>query len=332
MSIKIGIPRGLFFYEYYTLWKEFFNELGIEVVLSKPTNKKILDDGVSVCVDEACLPVKVYHGHVINLKDKVDFLFIPKLISVHKKEYNCPKILGLPEMIMNSIENLPPIIDTKINLRKSNRELNNSVNEIAKCLDLNKKNVKNALKNSLIKYRNHRTLVSTGVVPIDAIKMYNKLYKTSVKDNKKKMTLMVIGHSYNIYDDFLSMNLIEKLKKQNITVITPEMVNLEKVDLYASNLTKRMFWTAGRKIIGSSFYMLEENQIDGMIYISSFGCGLDSVLVDLVQRKAKKSRIPFTLLTLDEHSGEAGVNTRVEAFIDMIRWRYKDENYFSTHG
>lgn len=101
---------------------------------------------------------------------------------------------------------------------------------------------------------------------------------------------------------------------------------------YASKLPKRMFWTHGQRIVGAAFSLIERKTIDGIIYISAFGCGLDSVLMDLVERKAKEYRIPFTLLTIDELTGEAGINTRIEAFLDMLEWRDTNENNFSTYG
>ncbi len=100
MNKTIGIPRGMFYYDYYILWEEFFKNLNTKVVISPPkTNKDILNRGISTCVDEACLPVKVFHGHVNYLKDKVDYIFIPKFISLYKREYCCPKHLGLPDMV-----------------------------------------------------------------------------------------------------------------------------------------------------------------------------------------------------------------------------------------
>jgi predicted nucleotide-binding protein (sugar kinase/HSP70/actin superfamily) len=91
-----------------------------------------------------------------------------------------------------------------------------------------------------------------------------------------------------------------------------------------------MFWTHGRKIIGSAFSLIENNNIDGIIYLSSFGCGLDSVLVHLVSKSAVERKIPLIVMTLDEQTGEAGFNTRLEAFLDMIEWRVKDENNISA--
>ncbi|WP_069650024.1 acyl-CoA dehydratase activase-related protein [Caloranaerobacter ferrireducens] len=332
MSCKVGIPQALLYYEYYPLWKEFFTELGAEIVLSSSTNKSILNAGVSSCVDEACLPVKVFHGHVEELKNKVDYLFIPKFISVCKKEYLCPKLLGLPEMVKNSIDNLPTIIDVEINLLKSNSNLRKSVIEIGKYFTSNNKKIDLAFNKAINRFNEYRKLLANGVIPIEAIKVYNKYINSITTLKNSKYKILVLGHSYNLYDEFLSMKLIEKLQKENMRVITPDTVSIDKINYYASKLPKRMFWSFGRKIVGASFYLIEENAVDGIIYISSFGCGLDSVLIDLVYRKAKKFKVPFTLVTLDEHSGEAGVNTRLEAFIDMIIWRDNNENHISTHG
>jgi predicted nucleotide-binding protein (sugar kinase/HSP70/actin superfamily) len=59
-----------------------------------------------------------------------------------------------------------------------------------------------------------------------------------------------------------------------------------------------------------------------MIFLASFGCGLDSMVGDLLERFSFRSnRKPFMFLTIDEHSGEAGLITRLEAFMDLIEGR-----------
>ncbi|MCG8532537.1 MAG: acyl-CoA dehydratase activase-related protein, partial [Desulfovibrionales bacterium] len=94
MVKTVGIPRCLFYYNYFPGWNEFFHGFGAKVILSPPTNKKILDLGVQQAVDEVCLPVKLFFGHVEILKKKVDYLFVPRIMSVTPKEWICPKFLG----------------------------------------------------------------------------------------------------------------------------------------------------------------------------------------------------------------------------------------------
>ncbi len=332
MKYKVGIPRGMMFYDYYPLWNEFFKELGVEVILSSKTNKDILDSGSLNCVDEACLPVKVFHGHVDNLKDKVDYIFIPKIMSIGYMEYCCPKYLGLPEMVAHSLDDLPEIIDTVVNLRKSNSKLKKSFYETGSYFTNSRLELKKAYLKTLDFYEGYKRLITKGIIPIDAIKMYNNAFKNLSPNisEKSEGNIMVLGHPYNIYDDFISMDIIKKLINYGKNVITAEMVGDEIISYYSAKLPKRMFWTHGKRIVGSAYYALEKKKVDGIIYISAFGCGLDSVLVDLVERKANETLTPFVLLTIDEQTGEAGINTRLEAFLDMMEWRKKNENNFST--
>ncbi|MCF6462612.1 acyl-CoA dehydratase activase-related protein [Clostridium sp. Cult1] len=333
MKYKVGIPRGMLYYDYYLLWKEFFNNLGVEVVTSPKTNKDILNKGVHACVDEACLPVKVFHGHVDYLKDKVDYIFIPKFISIYKKEYCCPKHLGLPDMVRHSIEGLPQIIDTEINLRKTDKSLKKSILYTGKYFTRSNKKIYRAFKDAYSQFNKYTELMSRGVIPINAVGLYDDLsFNLNADDENIRRQIMILGHSYNIYDEYINMNIATKLKKRRIKVITAEMIEERSTRYYASKLPKRMFWTHGQRIIGSAFSMIEKKAIQGIIYISAFGCGLDSVLIDLVERKARENRIPFTLLTIDEQTGEAGVNTRIEAFLDMLEWRDGSEDNFSTYG
>lgn len=118
MTVKVGIPRALLFYYYFPMWNGFFKALGVEVILSRNTTKGILDKGVRQSVDDACLPVKLFFGHVLDLKDRVDYLFIPRMVSVERKEYICPKFLGLPDMIRYNVPDLPPIIDITVNMSR----------------------------------------------------------------------------------------------------------------------------------------------------------------------------------------------------------------------
>ena len=315
MSIKIGIPRGLFYFYYYPLWLKFFEMLETEVILSDRTSKSIVDDGVRNSVDEACLPVKIYHGHVINLKDRVDYLFIPKIMSIHKNEFICPKFCGLPDMIRHSIPGLPPIIDTTINFRSSKKELYKIVYEIGSYVtkDINK--IQFAYEKAIEYHNSYKVLIRRGMLPIDILE---KQKIVSEKNNNTKKILL-LGHPYTMYDSYISMDVIEKLRKNQLKVITQDSFDSQAIKDKANTLDKKMFWTFGRQILGAALCAMEQKDIMGIVYLSSFACGLDSVIGDIIERRIRRdTNIPFMLLTVDEHTGEAGVETRIEAFIDMI--------------
>ncbi|MBB6216933.1 putative nucleotide-binding protein (sugar kinase/HSP70/actin superfamily) [Anaerosolibacter carboniphilus] len=331
MTVRVGIPRGLLYYYYGPLWTEFFESLGAEVVISAETNKKIVEMGVKSTVDEACLPVKIYHGHVKDLMDqKVDYIFLPRLMSVYKNEYICPKFCGLPEMVNHSIRNLPTMIQPTIDFRKSKKDLPKIVEAVGAYFTDDRRKIEWAFTKALENYRQYKTALRQGILPTEALEKKDEKNFELLKSSDK---VALLGHPYNLYDAFVSMNLVEKLRGHGLQVLTPESMDVKVMNEKAALMDKKMFWSFGRKILGTAFYAMEQQDIQGIIYLSSFGCGLDSVLADIVERRVRRnSDKPFTLLTLDEHTGEAGMDTRIEAFVDMIKWRRNHENNFSAYG
>ncbi|ABW19688.1 acyl-CoA dehydratase activase-related protein [Alkaliphilus oremlandii] len=326
MTIKIGIPRGLWFYDYYPLWKTFYEELGAQVILSKATNKHILDQGVKNTVDEACLPVKIFNGHVMDLKDRVDYIFLPKMMSVYEREYICPKFSGLPEMVAHSIKDLPPLIDVEINFNKSRKNLDETIYQFGYYVTKDHGRIKRAYVKALESYAKYKDTIRRGYLPMDG-----ELKDYKVSEARKKIA--VVGHTYNLYDSYSSMNLLKKLNENHMEIIVPEMLDFSVINKYAGELDKKMFWSFGRKLLGTAMYLADNKGVDGVIYLSSFGCGIDSIIQDLFERKSRREgKIPFLLLTIDEHTGEAGINTRIEAFLDMIEWRKKHESNLSAYG
>ncbi|NLY44815.1 MAG: hypothetical protein GX053_02330 [Tissierella sp.] len=317
MMKKIGVPRGMLYYENFPFWKDYFNEIGYEIVVSKKTNKDILDNGILNSVDEACLPVKIIHGHVDYLKDKVDYIFVPRVVSLYKREYCCPKILGLPEMIKNSIEDLPEIIDTIFDLDKRSG-LESGYRDVGKYLNVSNKESSKAYKKAYSQKEKYNDWIRAELLPMN------------YKFRPNNINILVLGHSYNVFDDYINMGILDKLSKRNINIYTAEDLSSEHIRKFSSYTKKRLFWTHGRRIVGAANYYIMNKEIDGIIFLSSFGCGLDSVLTHMVSRQSTIYEVPFMNLTLDEQTGEAGINTRLEAFLDMMKWRDKDKSYIST--
>lgn len=136
------------------------------------------------------------------------------------------------------------------------------------------------------------------------------------------MTIALVGHGYNIYDSYISMDLIEKLRNMGVRIVTPDNLTGTIIEEKSDELPKKMFWTLGKRMIGSAFHYMRSDRIDGIIHVASFGCGPDSFTGEIIERHLRRRRnIPFLNLTIDEHTGEAGIITRLEAYVDMIRWR-----------
>ena len=178
----------------------------------------------------------------------------------------------------------------------------------------------------------YESLLKRGLMPDKAIEVIkdNKGIISS-KTNKKPYNVLLLGHTYNIYDTFINMNIVDKLGKMGCNVIMPEQLSRENIEKGAQEFPRRIFWTMSKKLVGNYFHYIKLNKIDGIIYLISFGCGPDSLIGELIWKWAKKSgEIPFMFMTLDEHTGEAGFNTRLEAFADMIERRAIYEDYVSA--
>lgn len=308
--------------------------MDVEVIVSPVTNKKILDDGLRTSLDEACLPVKLFFGHVLALADRVDYLFVPRLISVEPKAYICPKFMGIPDMLKARIPQLPPLIDAAIDMRRSKNGWKNFFEEVGQIFTKNRALIKKAYKTALKADAQFQSLLNKGFLPPEVIFQKNAdEVGVPLSERYKSLKIGLLGHAYNLYDSYISMNLIEKLRNMGASVITSESLPWELIEEQASKLPKRLFWTLGKRMIGSALTFFEDRNLDGIIYLSSFGCGPESLVGELIERWAKRQKdVPFMLLTLDEHSGEAGLVTRLEAFIEMIRWRKKNESHLSSHG
>jgi len=97
-------------------------------------------------------------------------------------------------------------------------------------------------------------------------------------------------------------------------------------------LKKPIFWEYGTHAIGGIYETNKNLNVDGIIYLMCFGCGIDSFICNMAERRIRNtSKIPFITITIDEQSGQAGMDTRIEAFMDTLKWRKNDHN-ISTYG
>jgi predicted nucleotide-binding protein (sugar kinase/HSP70/actin superfamily) len=295
--MKLGIPKGLLYYKYYPFIDSFLEELQVDFITSQDTNKEILDLGVKNAIDDACLPIKIFHGHVASLKDKCDAILVPRFMSTAKGEYICPKFCGLPEMISNSIPGLPRLIVEPI-YGLDQKQLYNFANKMAKKMELDNHRIKKAFMTALSKQREFNM-------------------KKLIPNNKYKIAL--VGHPYNIFDKYMNMDIINKLNKINISAVTEDYVEESNINEEIKDLFKKPFWYFARNSYGFASYVSKNKLVDGIIYISSFACGIDSIVIELIKDKVKD--IPVLVLKIDEQTGEAGFDTRIEAFTDMLERR-----------
>lgn len=293
--MKIGIPGGLLYYKYEPFIRTFFNELGADTEYSTASNREILDLGARNCVDEACLPMKIFHGHVAKLQKTCDRIAVPRLMSCEYGESICPKFRGLPELVSggtgkdNQVFTDPIYMDNPKKLRKA---LEKGCREIGVPDSRMEKAFLSALENQ----RN----TSFGI-----------------NESGYRRRVFLAGHPYNIYDSFANLNLIQKLHRLDIGAVTEEQVSRYEMLEELTGLIKRPYWYFLIHNFAPAMALMKRKEIDGIVYVSSFCCGTDSITIEMIRNRI--GSFPMLVLKLDEQTGEAGYNTRLEAFGEVLK-------------
>lgn len=309
----IGIPRALFFYEYEAFLRAFFRSLEVSVLLSPPTNTSILDAGTKLCVDECCLPVKVFFGHVAALSGQCECVLVPRLVSVARREYTCPKLLGLPDMLREQARlSGQRIIDVTLDMYRGRTSLLRASVEAAR----------------QVGRRPAQALHALGLALTAMSRSRAQAQEASHLETPRKNpgpVIGLLGHSYLVGDSGLNLRLETHLERAGATqVITETGLNAVEVEREAATLPKPLFWTYEKATVGGALLMLKRHVADGIIQLASFGCGPDSMTSSIIEWHCRRAGVPYMLLTVDEHTGEAGLETRVQAFLDMLEWRKKE--------
>jgi len=340
-TMKVGIPRALLYYYYYPFWKIMFDELKIETVVSKPTSKYIVNKGIEFSVPEICVPIKVFAGHVVSIIDEVDYVFIPRMVSVSKDEYFCPKFMGLPDMIKYTVPGaINKVLSPKIQSDSDKIANPKFYSEMKNLLGISSWDLQRALRKAEVEWENFRNLSKQGHVLTDALDILEgKHIKEKTEKGKDNITIGLLGYVYDIYDEFVSMNVIEKLKEMNVNIITFEMLDEKLINNSINFMKKRLFWTFSNKLLGAGYYFYNNPRVDGLIHVTAFGCGPDSMIGKMMELESNHYNKPFMTIRVDEHTGESHLQTRVEAFIDMIKRKKLltggvgcNENNLSIHG
>jgi predicted nucleotide-binding protein (sugar kinase/HSP70/actin superfamily) len=339
--LTIGMPRALVHYDCSDVWVKFFESLGAAVAVSPETTKDIVDIGVSLSVEDACLPVKVYVGHAAYMAKRCDYLFVPRLVSLEPRTYMCPKFLGLPDMVRAALRDSVRLIDPTIDLSRSARAMAQAVARAASCLSKDPARSmpvwRSCLRSDAVcgTEAAGRGEAAGGGEAVgraaalfadkDDCRRSADCDKTAgcevgtARENGIRLRIGLLSHPYIISDRVLSMGLVDRLREMGVSAILPESVQPDAAEPHLSELGRHIFWTHEKRIYGAGTAMASEPSIAGIIIVQAFGCGPGSMIYDLFTRKCRRrSAVPVLNLSIDEHTGEAGIVTRLEAFVDML--------------
>ncbi|MFC2124088.1 acyl-CoA dehydratase activase [Bacteroidota bacterium] len=312
--ITIGIPRALMlFYQQFPFWRTFFSELGFRVIISRESNNQLIKQSLEMIVAETCFPVELMHGHIIDLfKKGADFVFTPFIINAKGEKdnptnnCNCPWVQTFPFMVkaaMNDESLVEKMLIPTLNFRYFGKVLNKELSDFVHGkFGISKRKVINAIKKA-----DEAQISFEGKVLARGQEVMNNL-----PDDKE--TMVIIGRPYNTGDPALNLSMVEKLINQDVLPIPLDYLPLGSEHIL--NDYPQMYWPNGQKILAGARIVARDENLHA-IYMGNFRCGPDSFLAHFVHEEMAGK--PYLELEIDEHSADAGMITRYEAFLDSLK-------------
>ncbi len=298
-NIKIGIPKALLFYQYGDLWTSFFEELGCDIIISCNTTREIIEIGNRFSVDEACLAMKIYMGHVYYLLDKCDYILVPRIICLKKNEKLCTNFSALYDLVRNTFDK--KIIHYNIDIKKKEDEFYAFV---TMGLELG------------FKYRDIVKSYRKAKEKQIAIQSRKISKQKAIVASTKKLKILLAGHAYNLRDEFIGKPISKMLEDNDVEVIYSDCYDKKYLEKEVKMISPHNYWTYNKEIIASVSHYLDS--VDGVILLTVFPCGPDSLSNEMVLRTVN---IPIIPIIIDEESGNAGIITRIESFLDILEER-----------
>ena len=320
MATSIGIPMALESWNYFPLFKVFFEHLGCKVVTNGPTNKQIIETGGNIVVDETCLPCKVAAGASVSLDGKVDYILLHRFVSLRPYFTNCPKYIAFPDIMRLNLKT--PILSPWVDYRRTKKGLEDALAEAAVIITEDKKAIKKAFRAAReVQARFLKLLYQQNTTPEAFDILFNNAEATKNRPIGSQVCIGVVGHPYILHDPYTSLQFIRKLREMGVYIVTNEMIPDKIIRRYDKTVRKIPFWEHERKLMGAAFFMIQTGKVDGVINVSSFSCGTNAVTGEFITHRASEHKMPLLHLAFDEHTAEAGISTRLEAFVNLIKWK-----------
>ena len=304
----VGIPMALLVYDYAPLLTGFVNSLGVRAFLSGQTTAQIIEQAVQLSYSDSCFPLKLLYGHVAKLS-QADYILYPCALRLGKREgdenqkYACPLVQASPFIIRQALDLgerlLVPIIDLS----------NGSIETIRSLTDTA---VKMGFSRSCGRQAALAGLEAQRMFEADKEALGKKLLEQL--HGGDKLGVVLFSRSYMSQDTGANLGIAETLTRLGVTPIPLDFLPLDTID--TRKYSDRPYWFYEAKFIAGAAIVARDPQLYGLV-VSNFGCGPNSFIVKTVEDIMANK--PLGQLEIDEHAAEAGIITRLEAFVNTIK-------------
>ena len=304
---RVGIPRALLVYDYAPLLIGFLNALGARIVLSSKSNKDIIERSVELAYTDSCFPIKLLHGHAASLKDS-DYIIFPCVIRLGRKDgdenqkYACPLVQASPFIVRQVLglkrKLLIPILDFSHGENEVIDNLVATAMQMGRSRKLGKRAALAALESQQRFDREKAALGERLLADLHA---------------GDKLGVVLLSRSYMFQESGANLGIAEKLAQLGVVPVPLDFLPLSSVN--PRDFSDRPYWAYESRLIAAADIIARDPQLFGLA-LTNFGCGPNSfILKELEDIMSDK---PMGQLEIDEHAAEAGIVTRLEAFVDTI--------------
>lgn len=310
-AIVVGLNRSFQINTLYPMFYTFFSELGCKVVMPEEVRQSGIDKGMT----SYCLSAQVALGMFEDLLlKKPDVIFLPQIKEMkvsEEKEYRieyqttCMFVQGEPfyqrATFLKGMKNPPKMLTPMLNFMTGYDAEEKTFINIAKELGFSEKEGREA----------HKKAVEAQLKFFKGLKEEGRKILAELEKNPDKIAVVLFGRPYNAFADETNKGVPFKFASRGIEIIPYDFLPYE----YEPNY-RNTYWEMGQRIIKAARIVKRHPQLFGC-YLTNFLCALDSIMVqhfrDLMGSK------PSLTLEIDSHTADAGINTRIEAFMDVIK-------------
>ncbi len=304
--LRIGIPVGLHYFRFGRAWARFLGLLGHQVVVERPRGGMGAAADLRAGVSEMCLPVKLYLARCVELAGRVDRLLVPRLVSIEPEAYMCPLFLGLPDMVRTALPPGAELLAPRVHVKHGvlHRE---ALLDLARSLGHGRAEAEAAWALAF----------ESPVVGRPA--------GTPGAGGRGRPRILLAAHDYILGDPQLHMDVAGRLEALGAEVALSSELRSALGDEALGELDPAIYWTSSREVIAAGVQALRDPAFAGVVALACFGCGPDSLGLSLLEAEARApGRNPFMAFVLDEHLSAVGLQSRLDAFWDMVEARMRE--------
>ena len=310
----VGINQSFHTHTIFPLYYNFFTSLGFKVILSDAVD----ENGLERETTSFCYPAQLSLGLFSDLIQKnPDYYFVPEIYEMyvenpgkdghHRIDTNstCVFVSGETFYLKQTFKDLlsgKKVITPDFNFANGYDKEENKFIEAAKQMGIaDEGKIKSAFHYALkMQEEFHKELFEIG-----------EEFLKFLKQNPEEMAIVLVGRPYNAFTEIANKGIPKKFASRGVYVIPFDMF-----DYRGQVVDDNQYWEGGKKILKAARIIKENPQLYAT-YISNFSCGPDSML--LTTFRSIMGTKPSLTLELDGHTADAGINTRIDAALDIIK-------------